>query len=259
MMRGDEMRKDAATEARSSKLWFLPRDQWQILDTWDVAGLRGSGSHDVKADGAYVAPKFTGVELMSLPAHYPNPVFRIPVPLRLAYNKVAVALGVGERRARAFSDLAQSKIPMLSTTHAARTARSPSTAWANARAVSRDARVRDDDDERRGRRAATPARRCRPPPPRKRPPRLHARRQRVHEGGGLICTTRPAPAACACTPARTQTARRTWLRNAPLGRASAVSGSRQDPAGRRAECGVRGYRHADAVLTGRQLGEEEGT
>ena len=76
------------------KLWFLPRDQWQIVDTWDVAGLRGSGSHDVKADGAYVAPKFVGVDLMSLPALYPNPVFRIPVPLRLAYNKAAVALGV---------------------------------------------------------------------------------------------------------------------------------------------------------------------
>jgi alkylation response protein AidB-like acyl-CoA dehydrogenase len=52
---------------------------------------------------------------MSLPAHYANPVFRIPVPLRLAYNKVAVALGVAKGALDAFSDLAQSKIPMLST------------------------------------------------------------------------------------------------------------------------------------------------
>ena len=115
LMRGDEMEK-GSNGMPIFKLWFLPRDQWQILDTWDVAGLRGSGSHDVKADGAYVAPKFTGVDLMSLPAHYPNPVFRIPVPLRLAYNKVAVALGVAKGALEAFSDLAQSKIPMLSTT-----------------------------------------------------------------------------------------------------------------------------------------------
>ena len=114
LMRGDEIEK-GSNGLPIFKLWFLPRDQWQILDTWDVAGLRGSGSHDVKADGAYVAPKFTGVDLMSLPAHYPNPVYRIPVPLRLAYNKVAVALGVAKGALETFSDLAQSKIPMLST------------------------------------------------------------------------------------------------------------------------------------------------
>ena len=34
------------------KMWFLNRSEWEILDTWDVAGLRGSGSHDVVADGA---------------------------------------------------------------------------------------------------------------------------------------------------------------------------------------------------------------
>ncbi len=114
LMRGDEPEKDGSGMP-IYKLWFLPRDQWQILDTWDVAGLRGSGSHDVKADGAYVPEKFIGVELMSLPAHYDNPVFRIPVPLRLAYNKVAIALGVAKGALETFADLAQSKIPMLST------------------------------------------------------------------------------------------------------------------------------------------------
>lgn len=96
------------------KLWFLPRDQWEILDTWDVAGLRGSGSHDVRAEGARVAPEHVGVDLVSLPAHYDNPVFRIPVPLRLAYNKAAIALGVAKGTLEVFADLAQSKIPMLS-------------------------------------------------------------------------------------------------------------------------------------------------
>jgi len=97
------------------KMWFLPRDQWQIIDTWDVAGLRGSGSNDVLAEGALVPAKYVGVDLVSLPAHYDNPVFRIPVPLRLAYNKAAVALGVAKGALQVFSDLAQSKIPMLSS------------------------------------------------------------------------------------------------------------------------------------------------
>ena len=113
LMHGDQPEVDVDGRPKF-KLWFLPRDQWEIVDTWDVAGLRGSGSHDVKAQGGYVAPRFVDVELMSLPAHYDNPVFRIPVPLRLAYNKAAVALGVARGALESFSELAQNKIPMLS-------------------------------------------------------------------------------------------------------------------------------------------------
>ena len=98
-----------------AKMWMLPRDQWEILDTWDVAGLRGSGSHDVKANGAYVPERFVGVDLMSVPAHYDNPVYRMPVPLRLSYNKVAIALGVAKGTLQAFADLAQNKLPMMSS------------------------------------------------------------------------------------------------------------------------------------------------
>jgi alkylation response protein AidB-like acyl-CoA dehydrogenase len=114
LMKGDAPEIDARGMP-IFKLWFLARDQWEILDTWDVAGLRGSGSHDVKADGAHVPEKFLGVELMSLPTRYDNPDYRIPIPLRLAYNKVAIALGVAKGTLETFSDIAQSKIPMLST------------------------------------------------------------------------------------------------------------------------------------------------
>ncbi len=114
LMRGDEAERDPDGHP-VFKLWFLPRDQWRILDTWDVAGLRGSGSHDVQAEGAYVPERFVGVDLMSVPAHYDNPVFRIPVPLRLAYNKVAVALGVARGALETFAEIARNKVPMLST------------------------------------------------------------------------------------------------------------------------------------------------
>jgi len=112
LMRGAEPEKNAQG-VPMFRMWFLPRSEWQIVDTWDVAGLRGSGSHDVKADGALVAPRWTGVELMTLPARHANPVFRIPVPLRLAYNKAAVALGVARGALHAFAELAQNKMPLL--------------------------------------------------------------------------------------------------------------------------------------------------
>lgn len=108
-----EPRKDADGQF-VFKMWFLHRSQWEILDTWDCAGLRGSGSHNVKAEGAVVEEKWLPVDLMITPALYDNPVFRIPVPLRLSYNKVAIALGIAKGALEGFADLANNKVPMLS-------------------------------------------------------------------------------------------------------------------------------------------------
>ena len=114
LMKGEEMDLDE-NGVPQFKLWFMPRDQWEIVRTWDVAGLRGSGSDDVKADGAVVPAKHIGVDLFTIPAQYANPVYRMPIPLRLAYNKSAVALGVARGALQVFADIAQSKIPMLAS------------------------------------------------------------------------------------------------------------------------------------------------
>lgn len=114
IMEGDAPKLDA-NGAPQFKMWFMNKDQFEIVDTWNVAGLRGSGSHTVRANGAVVPERFVGVDLFTVPAQYDNPVYRIPVPLRLAYNKAAVALGVAKGALASFSDLAQAKMPMLST------------------------------------------------------------------------------------------------------------------------------------------------
>ncbi|TDI59874.1 MAG: hypothetical protein E2O92_06700 [Alphaproteobacteria bacterium] len=98
----------------TTRMRFMHKSQWEILDTWDVAGLRGSGSNTVKADGAIVRPEHADLDLVAFPAHYGNPAFRIPIPLRLSYNKVAIALGVARGALDAFVDLAHNKVPMLS-------------------------------------------------------------------------------------------------------------------------------------------------
>jgi alkylation response protein AidB-like acyl-CoA dehydrogenase len=115
IMDGDQPALNAQGQP-TFKMWFLNKSQFQIVDTWDVAGLRGSGSHDVKADGALVSEKWAQVDLVLLPALYDNPVFRIPVALRLAYNKAAVAIGVARGALDEFVTLAQTKLPMLSAT-----------------------------------------------------------------------------------------------------------------------------------------------
>ena len=111
---GDELQRDE-TGGPVVKMFFLHRSQWEILDTWDVAGLRGSGSHDVVADGGHVPAHHADVGLVTFPARYENPVYRIPVPLRLAYNKAAVAIGVAKGTLTEFASLAATKTPFTSS------------------------------------------------------------------------------------------------------------------------------------------------
>ena len=111
---GDELQRDS-NGGPVVRMFFLNRSEYEILDTWDMAGLRGSGSHDVLADNAYVPAKYADVQLWSLPPNYDNPVYRMPVPLRLAYNKAAVALGVARGTLTAFRELAAHKTPLMST------------------------------------------------------------------------------------------------------------------------------------------------
>ena len=101
-------------DIRTMRMRFMHRSEWEIVETWDVAGIRGSGSDNVRADGALVRPEHAEVDLVSLPPHFDNPVFRIPIPLRLSYNKVAIALGIARGALDAFVDLAHHKVPMLS-------------------------------------------------------------------------------------------------------------------------------------------------
>ena len=112
IMEGDAIAKDA-NGMPAIRSWFLHKSEYEILDTWDVAGLRGSGSHDVRANGAHVSEKWSRVQLLTLPAHYENPAFRVPVALRLAYNKSAVAIGVARGAVDEFYSLAQTKVPWL--------------------------------------------------------------------------------------------------------------------------------------------------
>lgn len=109
---GDALRT-GADGAPVVKLWFINKRQFEILDTWDVAGLRGSGSHDVRVTDAIVDARLAKVDLMITPALYDNPVFRIPVPLRLAYNKAAVAIGVARGAIDTLIEIANKKVPMM--------------------------------------------------------------------------------------------------------------------------------------------------
>jgi alkylation response protein AidB-like acyl-CoA dehydrogenase len=111
---------------------MLPHGEYAIADTWHVSGLRGSGSHDVQVDDAFVpearmisamGPGFRGTPseaghaiAVETPAQAARTAAfqRFPLGPRLAYNKVAVALGIARAAVTAFTDLAGGKVPRFS-------------------------------------------------------------------------------------------------------------------------------------------------
>jgi indole-3-acetate monooxygenase len=109
---------------------MVPRKDFTIVDTWNVAGLRGSGSHDVRVDevivpdarmvsamgpGARATPAEAGARTVSPEeAARSAALLRFPLGPRLAYNKVAVALGIARSALTVFADLAAGKVPRFS-------------------------------------------------------------------------------------------------------------------------------------------------
>ena len=89
---------------------LVPRSEYRVLDTWHVAGLRGSGSHDVEIEDLFVPDeRITSVARQRL--RETGPLFRLPSFTRLAYNKVGVATGIARGALDEFVALACEKVP----------------------------------------------------------------------------------------------------------------------------------------------------
>ena len=88
----------------------VPAADVKILDTWRVAGLRGTGSHDFTIDNLFVAEDFT--QPMNLGAAVDQgPLYDFPMIATFAAAKAAVALGIARHAIDALKELALTKIP----------------------------------------------------------------------------------------------------------------------------------------------------
>ena len=90
--------------------YMVPRGEFEVVDTWDTAGMRGSGSHDVRMTDCYVRPEHCLPEVALASSEiWENPTYRNPT--HAVYNKAAVALGVCRGAIDSFVDLANVKTP----------------------------------------------------------------------------------------------------------------------------------------------------
>src|SRR5256714_14682188 len=93
---------------------LVPRDSYSIIDTWEAAGLRGSGSHDVVVEDVFV-PDDHVTDLYGAGMRVDTALYRLPIYSRLAFNKVGVATGVARTALDAFAALAAEKTPFTTT------------------------------------------------------------------------------------------------------------------------------------------------
>jgi alkylation response protein AidB-like acyl-CoA dehydrogenase len=104
---GTEGSGDGVPDAR---VLLLPAGEVEIIDTWTVAGLCGTGSHDMVVTDAFV-PASRAVALTSDAPRQPGALYAFPLFGLLAVGIAAVALGLGRAAIDELTDLAGVKVP----------------------------------------------------------------------------------------------------------------------------------------------------
>jgi len=96
---------------------YFPRGNCEIIDTWDVMGMRGTGSHDISVTDVYV-PKsrtFPMVPEFQPGSHYQGPLYRLPLVGAAATGIATPMLGVARRALDEVTELALTKTPVASS------------------------------------------------------------------------------------------------------------------------------------------------
>jgi alkylation response protein AidB-like acyl-CoA dehydrogenase len=89
---------------------FVPVAEAELLDTWQVRGMRGTGTHHFAVHDVFVPAERT-VLSVTAPLIETGPLYQIPRTLEFASGDASVALGLARNCLTTFSDLAGAKTP----------------------------------------------------------------------------------------------------------------------------------------------------
>ncbi|HEY7577780.1 MAG TPA: acyl-CoA dehydrogenase family protein [Acetobacteraceae bacterium] len=95
------------------RFMLLPASGCEIVDTWTVGGLRGTGSHDVAVRDV-VVPEDFGSGFFD-PYVLPEPRYRLPPFSRVIPGLGAMALGIARSAIDSFREIAGAKTPERTT------------------------------------------------------------------------------------------------------------------------------------------------
>lgn len=89
------------------RMLFVPRDSHEILDTWHVGGLRGTGSHDAVLNDVRVPGAYSFA--IGDPSLVDTPPGRMPIVCTMAAGCASICTGIAEASFRALLELATDK------------------------------------------------------------------------------------------------------------------------------------------------------
>ena len=92
------------------RMMLFPATAIEIIDTWHVSGLPGTGSHDISVNDAYVPTDYS-FSLAGRPAQS-GVLYGFSLIGLLAVSVAAVALGIGRAAIDEIRDIAPNKTPM---------------------------------------------------------------------------------------------------------------------------------------------------
>jgi alkylation response protein AidB-like acyl-CoA dehydrogenase len=90
------------------RLAFVPVSDVRIVDTWHVGGLRGTGSHDVVAEGLDVPVERTFTPMD--PRRMDHPLARLPAGCAMAMGHAAICLGIARSSLDELLTLGRAKV-----------------------------------------------------------------------------------------------------------------------------------------------------
>lgn len=92
---------------------LVPDSDCTIVDNWDVIGLRGTGSNNVRVANVFVPDAFT-IDMIThvnrKPRDFSNPIYRLPYIPWTGFHTAAVLIGIAERAVQSFIAHTSSKI-----------------------------------------------------------------------------------------------------------------------------------------------------
>jgi len=100
-----------------TRLVFFPAAEGELIDTWSVGGMRGTGSHDYAIKNLFVPAGRTIT--MDTPSRLPDALYNMPLMSLMDSMMATVPLGIGRAAIDAFVAIASDRYGHGSTTAAA--------------------------------------------------------------------------------------------------------------------------------------------